>query len=89
VSALLVLGPMILGTNALLLTGSPDTPNQRGVAFATSAFFAGMFTFGNLAVLVPLAFAGFLRAPLTRRAAMWAVAMSVPAFVVGWAVTIV
>lgn len=89
ISAVLVLGPMILAINALLLTGSPDTTRQRGVAFATSAFFAGMFFFGNLGVFVPVALAGFLRAPLTKRAATWAVALSVPAFIAGWAVTIV
>jgi len=90
ISALLVLGPMILGINALLLTGSPDTPRQRSVAFATSAFFAGMFAFGGAFVLlVPVAFGGLLRAPLTKGWATWAVAMSVPAFLVGWMVTIV
>ena len=47
------------GDNALLLPIA-DTANQRGVAFATSAFFAGMLAFG-IVVLVPLAFAGFMR----------------------------
>jgi len=87
ISAVLVLGPMLLGINALLLTGSPDTPASRGVAFSTSAFYAGMFFFGNLAFLVPVAFAGFLRAPQTRRALTWAMALSLPAFFVGWFVT--
>lgn len=88
-SAILLLGPIIVAINALLLTGSPDAPQQRSVAFATSAFFAGMFFFGQLIPLVPIAFAGFMRAPQTRHASMWAVGMSVPAFILGWFVTIV
>jgi hypothetical protein len=83
IRAVLLLGPIILGTNALILTGSPDTSKLRGVAFATSAFFAGMFAFSYLIPLVPLAFAGFMRVPLGRRACTWAVGLSVPAFVVG------
>ena len=82
--AFFYLVPLIAAVNILLLSGSPDTPARRAVAFLASLMFMSELLFsGWWTLFLPFAGVALLRTPATRRSLTWTIGMALPVIAVG------